>query len=508
MRVREGYTFWTVLKPKAFFTMPVLIQKQAFRIFLRLVIAGAICATGSFVFAQQGQLKAGAAVVDITPPLGLGIVGNFNIPPATHIHDPLHARCLVLDDGKSRLVFVIADNCGIARELLDHSKRLITAETGIPAENVLMAGTHTHSAVNVGVDLGLRKPGSEEIEFEDYHFFLARRMADAVRIAINNLEPARLGWGSGSVPQHVFNRRWKLKEKIVNPFGEMDQTQFNPGLNNPNKTEPAGGTDPEVVFLSVQSAGGRPIALLANYSLHYVGGVPTGHISADYFAVFAEKIKEKLEQQTGDAPPFVGFMTNGTSGDVNNINFRGPITSHPPYEKMNIVAEDVAREVLRAYREITYESDISLKAAHTYLPVAVRKPSQKIYERSIGVKNSPEGAKSVHPLERVFADRAIHIYENWPAQLEVPLQVFRIGDLGVTAIPFEVFTEMGLDLKERAPFSKAFTITLANGAFGYLPTPAQHKLGGYETWLTVTKVEESASEKITREIMRLFEQVK
>ncbi len=488
--------------------MPVLTLRQAVRFFLCLVMAGTMCLPGSFANAQQRQLKAGAAIVDITPPLGLGIVGNFTIPPATHIHDPLHARCLVLDDGTNRLVFVIADNCGIVQELLDHAKKLITAETGIPAENVLMSGTHTHSAVDAGVDLGLRKMGSKELKFEDYHLFLARRMADAVRIAINNLEPARLGWGSGSVPQHVFNRRWKLKEKIASPFGEMDQVQFNPGLNNPNKIEPAGGTDPEVVFLSVQSAGGRPIALLANYSLHYVGGVPTGHISADYFAIFAEKIKEKLEQQTGDAPAFVGFMTNGTSGDVNNVNFRGPLTSHPPYEKMNIVADDVAREVLRAYREVTYKSDISLKAAHTYLPVAVRKPSQKIYERSIGVKNSPEGTKFGHSLERVFADRAIHIYENWPAQLEVPLQVFRIGDLGVTAIPFEVFTETGLDLKKRAPFSKAFTISLANGAFGYLPTPAQHGLGGYETWLTVTKVEEKASEKITQEIMKLFEKVK
>lgn len=488
--------------------MPVLIQKQAFRIFLCLVVAGVICAPGSFVRAQQGQLKAGAAMVDITPPLGLGIVGNFIIPPATHIHDPLHARCLVLDDGKSRLVFVIADNCGIARELLDHSKKLITAETGIPGENVLMAGTHTHSAVDAGVDLGLRKAGSKEIEFEDYHLFLARRMADAVRIAINNLEPARLGWGSGSVPQHVFNRRWKLKEKIANPFGEMDQVQFNPGIDNPNKTEPAGGTDPEVTFLSVQSAGGRPIALLANYSLHYVGGVPSGHISADYFALFAEKIKEEIGQQTGDSPPFVAFMTNGTSGDVNNINFRGPAAKHPPYEKMSIVADDVAREVLRAYNQVTYKSDISLKAAYANLPVTVRKPSQKIYERSIGVRNSPAGTKFGHSLERVFADRAIHIYENWPAQLEVPLQVFRIGDLGVAAIPFEVFTEMGVDLRKRAPFAKAFTISFANGSFGYLPTPAQHKLGGYETWLTVTKVEENASEKITQEIVRLFERVK
>ena len=488
--------------------MPFLIQKQGAWFWACFSTVAMMCWSVPQTYAQSGGLKAGVAVVDITPPLGLGIVGNFVVPPATHIHDPLHARCLVLDDGNSKLVFIIADNVGIAGELLNQARKRITAETGIPGTNVLMAATHTHSAVNAGGDGEWRKAGTRDMKLDDYQLFLAHRLADAARIALHNLEPARLGWGSSSVAQHLFNRRWKLKEKIRNPFGEMDQVQFNPGIDNPNKTEPAGGIDPEVVFLSVQSTGGRPIALLANYSLHYVGGVPSGHVSADYFALFAEKIKDKIAWQTGESQPFVACMTNGTSGDVNNINFRGPAIKYLPYEKMNIVADDVARKVLSAYEQVTYRTDVSLKAAYTAMSVAVRKPSQKIYEQSLKVKNSPQGAKFDHPLERVFAERAVHVYENWPDQVEVPLQVFRIGDLAVAGIPFEVFTEMGLDIKKSAPFTKAFTISFANGSLGYLPTPAQHKLGGYETWLTVTKVEESASDKITAEVKKLFEQVK
>jgi hypothetical protein len=89
----------------------------------------------------------------------------------------------------------------------------------------------------------------------------------------------------------------------------------------------------------------------------------------------------------------------------------------------------------------------------------------------------------------------------------VLLQTFRIGDLGVAAIPFEVFTEIGLDIKARSPFKSSFTIELANGSYGYLPTPEQHKLGGYETWLGTNKVETLASRKIVSEILNLFNQV-
>ncbi len=446
-------------------------------------------------------------MVDITPPLGLGIVGNFIVPPATHVHDPLHARSLVLDDGQTRLVFVIADNVGVDQEVFDTAAGMIREETGVPRSQILMAATHTHSAVSAGGDGERRRAYNKGRPLDEYQQFLARRIADGVRIAINNLEPARIGWGSGAVLQHLFNRRWKLKNPIRNPFGQMDAVQFNPGVNNTNKIEPAGGTDPEVAFLAIQSVAGRPIAILANYSLHYVGGVPSGHISADYFALFANKLAAKLAEDP-KAPPFVGFLTNGTSGDVNNVDFSKAGRSYAPYEKMDVVAEDVAQEVLRVYKSIQYQDIVTLKSARSDLSLKVRKPSREIYERSKKVRDSPADTKFEHSLERVFADRAIQLYEDWPDQIEIPLQVFRIGDWGIRGIPFEVFTETGLDLKKKSPFKNNFTISFANGSYGYLATPAQHKLGGYETWLTITKVEETASEKITQEIMRLSEQVK
>src|SRR5688572_6194551 len=133
------------------------------------------------------ELKAGAATSNVTPPLGLPIVGNWNSPPAGHVHDELHARCLVLDDGKTRLAIVIVDNVGIARNVLDEARQLVAEETKLPPANLLMSSTHTHSACSA----------RGEGELSDYSKFLARRIADGVRRAVRNLEPAKIAWEIG-----------------------------------------------------------------------------------------------------------------------------------------------------------------------------------------------------------------------------------------------------------------------------------------------------------------------
>ncbi|MCA9071768.1 MAG: hypothetical protein KDA84_22730, partial [Planctomycetaceae bacterium] len=95
---------------------------------------------------QQHLFRAGAATSNITPALGELIVGGWKPIPATHIHDELYARCLVLDDGRTKVAIVICDNVGIPQEVFDSAKKQINETTGIPASHVLTASTHTHSA--------------------------------------------------------------------------------------------------------------------------------------------------------------------------------------------------------------------------------------------------------------------------------------------------------------------------------------------------------------------------
>ena len=445
--------------------------------------------------------RAGAAMSNITPPLGEPIVGNFAIPTARHIHDELHARCLVLDDGETRLAFAICDNVGIPREVFDAARKMVHDETGLPEGHLLLAATHSHSATSAR-GANAMKP---DRELSGYRQFLARRIADGIRRALHNLEPARIGWGAVDVPTQVFNRRWHLKPgtPMPTPFGGNDRVKMNPGRGSPNLLEPAGPTDPQVSFLSVRSKDGRPIALLANYSLHYVGGVPEGHVSADYFAAFAEDIGKELGADRLD-PPFVGIMSNGTSGDVNNIDFRKKREPKASYEKMREVAAEVSKAVARAHAKVEFRDGVTLAAARKELVLAIRKPDEEQLAYVRRILAQPEDAKPYHVHERVYARRALQLHES-PDEVSVPLQAFRIGELGIVAIPFEVFTESGLEIKRKSPLKPAFTIELANGSYGYLPTPRHHALGGYETWLGTSKVEVEASEKIVRTLLEMFE---
>jgi neutral ceramidase len=207
-------------------------------------------------------------------------------------------------------------------------------------------------------------------------------------------------------------------------------------------------------------------------------------------------------------PPFVGIMSNGTSGDVNNINFAGTPEKHEPYKKMKIVADDVAQEVMRVAKTLKYQQWVPLRAVQSELVLQVRKPSAELLAQSEKIIQRPESEKGIHPLDKTYALWIVQIEKEWPNEMTVPMQTFGIGDLGVAAIPFEVFTESGLEIKKRSPFKNTFTIGIANGSYGYLPTPGQHDLGGYETWIGSNRVEKNASVKIENEIIQLFNKVK
>ena len=472
------------------------MKSPTLRIVLLVTIIAWMCDDGRADDART--FRAGAAIADISPPLGEMVVGGFAPFPATNIHDPLHARSLVLDDGQRQIAIVICDILYIQREICDEARKQIAEKTSLPADHILIAGTHTHSATRASS--------------EKYTPILVAGIVKSVQSALKNLEPARIGWSSVDEPRELFNRRWYVTDPKMrrNPFGGVDAVRMNPPRGNAALVRPAGPVDPEVSFISVQSKDGRPISLLANYSLHYVGGVDKGDVSADYFAIFSNRIGEMVSKgnDNGDHPSFVGMLSNGTSGDVNNINFQDRSSKrYEKYEKMAEVAENVAKAVYASYDKVTYHDWVPVAAAMKDLTLQVRKPDEKMQEYIATLAKKPKDAEPFHRYETNYAERVTNLL-NGPDTYTVPLQVLRIGDLGIGAIPFEVFTEIGLELKEQAPFRDAFTIELANGAYGYLPTPAQHKLGGYETWMGTNRVQLDASEHITKVVLELMQGLK
>ena len=455
-------------------------------------------AQGRSATSSPRRLRAGAATSNITPPLGISLDGPISQNgPARHVHDELHARCLALDDGSTQMAIVICDSTMIWQDVMDEAKKLASEATGVPTEHMLMAATHTHSTPRLGVTDGKLERW--------YREFLPRRMADSVTRAINNLAPAHIAWGAVRQPEFLFNRRWFMTEGSIspNPFGEKgDRVRMNPPRSSPDLVRPAGPVDPELFVVSLRHDDGRALALLANYGLHYVGGARRGDISADYFGMFADHVSELVASEHPDVP-FVAMMSNGTSGDVNAIDFRRKPERSPPYARMREIAHDLADAAVRISKEASYRSQVSLTTAQSRLELEVRRPERRRLSWAHEIWSQAAGAESL-TRPQVYARETLAL-ADYPATLSVPMQAFRIGGLGVAAIPCEVFAETGLAIKQQGALEPTFTIELANGYFGYLPTAQQHEWGGYETWPARSScLEQEAETKIRAEALRLL----
>lgn len=421
------------------------------------------------------EFRAGAATSNITPALGTSLNGGMQDRTATHIHDELHARCLVLDDGNVQLAFVVCDSCMIPAAIFEAAKHRVGEQLGLPPDRMMMSATHAHSTATVA-GVFQSEPDEEYIEF------LSLRIADGVQRAWNNLAPARIGWGAADEPTQVFNRRWRMQPAAIgpDPFGRpRDQVKMNPPRASDELIEPAGPIDPQVSVLAVETPDGRPIALLANYSLHYVGGTGGGHVSADYFGVFADRVQQLLQADRLD-PPFVGIMSNGTSGNINNIDFRNAGESQPPYAQMQLVAHRLAEVAMRAYEGIEFKNHVPLDLREARLTLERRMPQPDEVARAKHILGQAHG-ESLTTLEEIYARETVLLADLSPT-VETVVQAARIGELGIAALPCEVFVETGLAIKEQSPLQPTFTISLANDYMGYLPTAEHHRLGGYETW--------------------------
>ncbi len=447
-------------------------------------------------------LRAGAATSNITPAIGTKIIGGFMPFPSSHVNDELHARCLVLDDGQTKLAFVVCDLLGIQRTVSDEARKLIAERTKIPLENVLISATHTHSAASaIGSD---HLKQSETLD--EYQAFVARRIADGVTRANNNLRSAELAFGTVDIPEHVFNRRWTMKPGTMpeNPFGTTDLAKMNPPAGSPNLVAPAGPTDPTVAIIAVREPNGPMISVFATYSLHYVGGEGPGHVSADYYGFFCRAM-EKFYRDESPATPFVALLANGTSGDINNINFVTPRPAKPPYGQMQYVANDVASKVKETVSGLKFQSNVPLAARYREPVIGWRHPTPE--QKAWAEKTLAETPADKPTISSIYAKRAMNL-ADYPETTRLPIQTFKIGDVCIGTTPCETLCEIGLEFKQRCGIQPAFMVSLNHGYFGYLPPPRQHDLGGYETWIGTNYVERDTSVKLMKELLEMVEEMK
>ncbi len=480
-------------------------QRNVFRTVLTACVLCSLLASTSHAVDESAAFRAGAAAVDITPKeLPLHMPGNFGVNMADSAHDPLHARALVLDDGTTTLAMVVVDNLGVAPELIDEAKAVASKDTGIATDRILICSTHSHSCPSA-VAQTTGRPAAELA----YRKLLLEGLVASIVDAKAALRPATVGVAAHPLPEEVRNRRWYLKpgKMPLNPFGQMDTVKMNPGSSSKVLDRPAGPIDPDVTILSVQDDQGKPLALLANYSLHYVGHTPKGQISADYFGEFSRIMPTRL--RAGE--DFVAMMSNGTSGDINNIPFLVTRPPREPFEQIRIVAQKAADAAWFAHRKIEqHRADARLGMVQREVRLKYRRPTteQAAEAKKVLALTDEDAIKKLPRLAQHYARNTVHAAGRKEDTLTVKLQAIRIGDFAICTIPFEVFAEIGLDLKKRGPFPQTMVISAANGRYGYLPTPEQHKLGGYETWLGTNYVQKDASVILTDNLLEMLAELK
>ncbi|MDZ7620174.1 MAG: hypothetical protein U1E05_24500, partial [Patescibacteria group bacterium] len=196
-----------------------------------------------------------------------------------------------------------------------------------------------------------------------------------------------------------------------------------------------------------------------------------------------------------------------------------PQPGQPLYARMHAIAEDMAEKVNAVLAGMSWKDNAPLAARFVELPLAWRavEPELLAWAADVEAKaprlpegNIPVGAKwattpeFVRPLS--YAGR-VQILAQATQPALIPVQLLRIGDVGIGTSPCETFAEIGLEFKARSPLPHSFMVSLAHGYIGYLPTPRHFELGGYETWPGTNSLEPQASVKMLDTLMTMAAEI-
>ena len=450
---------------------------------------------GYSIGATHADFQAGAVSVDVTPTsLPVIVNGSMTSRTADEVTTRLMARALALSDGDTRVVIAVVDSCMMPRSLLDEAKSLASRRSGISAERMLISATHTHSAGSCMGALGT--PADE-----NYVPLLKAKLADTIVAAAAALQPARIGFGRTTAAEYTAVRRWIRRPDRIeeDPFGNLTvRANMHAGRDWDNVTGESGPKDPELTMISVQGLDGTPIAVLANFSMHYFGA--ERGISADYFGRFCDGLKQEIAPGSN----FVGIMSHGCSGDIWRRDYTRPDSwsKHSTIDQYTRGLLDIA---FKAYNDITYRDDVDLAMIERRMTLKYRVPDKQRLQWARRVVEQT-GNRLPTTREEIYAAEQVILHER--QQTEVVIQALRIGDIAIATTPNETYAITGLKIKAASPLNNTMVIELANGGDGYIPPPEQHLFGGYNTWAARSAgLEVSAEPKIAEACIGLLEQV-
>jgi neutral ceramidase len=429
----------------------------------------------------MARFKIGVAQIDYTPPVGLTLMGNSRQDYASRgIHDPLYSRAIVFA-GKTgeKLAILSVDICLLDRHNVTFMRKLISSETNISPENILIAGTHTHSGP-APIQLGLL-PKCEDDQIREF----LSKASKAALLANKNLKETQLFVGYADESRVSFNRRLKCKDAKIHMNWEKVDPNF--------VVEVPAHIDSQIITVSMIQKG-KPAAAMVNFGLH--PAVLAGDnwlYSADFPGYLAEAMEGLCKK---------GFITaffNGCCGNVNHIDYADKLQGRG-YAMTQRIGYMLAVAAKKSMVNHTAVKGDVITVSRKMVPLKrckitdqQRKWAQRVIEKS---KKHPAPGQVDGLPDEYYAHIWLSMYDKQHETDYVEIMVIRVGDLAVAGLPGELFCELGMEIKKRSPARHTMVVELANDAIGYLPTRKAFKEGGYETSTGVTRYQRGAGEQI------------
>lgn len=415
--------------------------------------------------AEEGPLRAGAAVVDITPPEGVPMAGYYHGRSARGVHDPLFSRAIVIESGKRRATIVALDLITTTRDLVDRTREAIEEKTGIPGDHVMISATHAHTGP-VLRDLSSRTKalgGASEAAVE-YSRTLPDHITRSVALALERAVDARALSAVGQETTLAFNRRFHMRDGSIG---------WNPRKLDPAIRRPSGPIDPDVPVVAFEGPGGKRLATYVNFAMHLdtVGGL---QISAD----FPYTLSRCLAGIHGEST--VTVFTIGCAGDINhrNVHWDSGQKGHSEAARIGTVLAGAVVETMPRLRPV---EPGPLLARKQIVKLDLAPITDADVEKARQTLEKGTDDRAVPFLEIVKAYQTLDVHRRAGKPIEGEVQVISLGrDLAWVGLPGEIFVELGIALKHASPFRHTIIAELAGGSVGYVPTRQAYTQGNYE----------------------------
>ena len=410
------------------------------------------------------MLKAGAAKTDITPEVGCWLEGIPRAQPSDSIHDPLHARALVLEfsDGAERsegkICLVTCDLIALTNEFSQEVRERIAGSLGTTPHHVVVACAHNHSGPAM---IGFTNPEHVDPGYLD---FLSSKFLEVCREAADKVEPALLGVGLGEETTISEYRRLLTRDGgIVMNWEEYPQAEI---------VGPVEEGDPDLGVVKIVAEAGQTIAVIFNYACH-PNSMPGDNftITADFPGYAADLIEKELGG--------IALFTNGAQGSVDIEGFEGR-----DFGGVERRGRALGGAVLDVCREIQVQPDPVIRVARRVflLPYRVVAPETLEWAREVASRASGEAVTLRDGIsDEMKAENILeHVGRSEPG-VDFEMVGIRLGEGVFFTIPGELFTEIGKKMKKLSASTQVHVIGLANGYHGYISTAKASAEGGYAT---------------------------